>query len=157
MFFFSFGLSWNIKDKGKLLSGSYDGLVCLWDVNKNPTTDNNVRYITATHTFRGHEDVVEDVDWHPEQRNVFASVGDDKVSNIQLLKFRFSASKVLLGLVLNASPSFQQRLILWDTRVGSDNPVHVCEDAHRLDINAVSFSPFFETCFATGSSDSVSA
>lgn len=42
--------------------------------------DNNVRYIAASRTFRAHEDVVEDVDWHPEQRNIFASVGDDKVS-----------------------------------------------------------------------------
>ncbi len=74
-----FGLSWNLKDKGTLLSGSDDSLICLWDVNKNTVMDNNVRYITASRTFRAHEDVVEDVDWHPEQRNIFASVGDDKV------------------------------------------------------------------------------
>lgn len=76
----SFGLSWNLKDKGTLISGSDDSLICLWDVNKNTVMDNNVRYITASRTFRAHEDVVEDVDWHPEQRNIFASVGDDKVS-----------------------------------------------------------------------------
>ncbi|CAL8100321.1 unnamed protein product [Orchesella dallaii] len=119
-----FGLSWNLKEKGKLLSGSYDALICLWDLNKSSCTENNVKYLNACRTFRAHEDVVEDVDWHPEQKHLFASVGDDK------------------------------RLILWDTRGAvSEEAVFIGKDVHERDVNAVSFSPFSEFALATGSSD----
>lgn len=91
---YSFGLAWNLKDKGKLLSGSDDRLVCLWDLNKNPTVDENkVRFLSATRTFSAHEDVVEDVDWHPDHKHIFASVGDDKVSCLGKLLSRDKIGK----------------------------------------------------------------
>lgn len=80
--FARFGLSWSPKEAGKILSGSNDAIVCLWDLNKTASMDHakKVRYLNASRIFKGHEDVVEDVNWHSEQRYLFASVGDDKVS-----------------------------------------------------------------------------
>ena len=33
-----YGLSWSHRRKGHLLSGSDDGLICLYDVNQHPVT-----------------------------------------------------------------------------------------------------------------------
>lgn len=68
-----------MRDAGKLLSGSDDKLVCEWDLYKTCQSDSTGAYLTALRTYQGHQDVVEDVDWHPDQKNIFASVGDDKV------------------------------------------------------------------------------
>lgn len=48
-------------------------------------------------------------------------------------------------------------MILWDIRLnGNRECVHVGENAHDGDINAVAWSCFSDYCFATGSSDRVS-
>lgn len=37
-----FGLAWNPKNAGLLLSGSDDSLVCIWDVNQPNQLSNNL-------------------------------------------------------------------------------------------------------------------
>lgn len=112
-----YGLSWNPKQEGHLLSGSDDELICLWDV-RDPAVD-----INAVQTWKGHNSVVEDVDWHKHHAHVFGSVGDDS------------------------------QLLIWDARDSTGNPTHRVERAHDGDVNCLAFNPFSEFLLATGGSD----
>ena len=53
-----YGLAWSPLTAGQLLSGSDDATLCLWDINSSAGAT-----VQATHIFRGHTDVIEDVDW----------------------------------------------------------------------------------------------
>lgn len=67
-----YGLSWNPHRAYNLLSGSDDGIVCLWDL------ENAGKIVQPTGTYKAHTDVIEDVDWHQFHPHIFGSVGDDK-------------------------------------------------------------------------------
>jgi len=71
-----YGLAWNATTAGEghLLSASEDTTVCHWDI-KAYSKSNSV--LEPLRIYRGHSSVVEDVAWHPEADNVFASVADD--------------------------------------------------------------------------------
>merc|ERR1711998_67683 len=71
-----YGLAWSTLQEGRLLSGSDDAKVCLWDVNAAKTS------LDATTIFNGHTDVVEDVAWHMHNEQWFGSVGDDRMMMI---------------------------------------------------------------------------
>ena len=70
-----YGLAWNPKQLGLLLSGSDDNKICLWDINQpdqlSPTIDPLMKW-------DAHSQVVEDVAWNQFNLNEFASVSDDK-------------------------------------------------------------------------------
>jgi histone-binding protein RBBP4 len=53
-----YGLAWNAKDKGILLSGSDDATICIWDINEAKTMD-----VQPLQTRKGHDSIIEDVDW----------------------------------------------------------------------------------------------
>lgn len=73
--------------------------------------------------YEYHTDIVEDVAWHNFHNSIFASVGDDR------------------------------KMLIWDTREKDrKKPFHKI-DAHRGEINCVSFNPFSEFILATGSKD----
>lgn len=115
-----YGLSWNNNVKGQLLSGSDDTTICLWDLEGN-THDGNE--LDARTIFKGHQGIVEDVQWHLLHDSLFGSVGDDK------------------------------KLMIWDVRVHqTDKPRHSL-DAHAAEVNCLSFNPFCEYILATGSAD----
>ena len=78
-----YAIEWSQKRRGILLTGSEDTTVKLWDVNA-ATTGKSERgtQIKAVSTFSGHSKMVEDVDWHSKDENMFGSVGDDSVVNI---------------------------------------------------------------------------
>lgn len=123
-----YGLCWSPHDaqKGYLLSGSEDTTLCLWNVEsilgKNASTKPGTQ-IPAMATFKGHTDVVEDVDWHPKDPNMIGSVGDDRTVR------------------------------LWDIRHPDKGATTTITDAHEKDINCISFNPEKEYLFATGSAD----
>lgn len=73
---FRFALAWNHWRKGRLISGSYDNMVCMWDVNGTP---GNKKTLQPLQTFKGHSDAVGSISWHCDEEYLFASVGDDKV------------------------------------------------------------------------------
>lgn len=77
-----YGLSWSKLKEGYLLSGSEDTNLCLWDINAGAgavkSTEKAGRRVQALSTFRGHTDVVEDVDWHAKDPNMIGSVSDDR-------------------------------------------------------------------------------
>lgn len=75
-----YGMAWSKLKEGHLLSGSEDSTVCLWDIQAgaSSSTDKGGRKVQALSTFRGHSDVVEDVDWHAKDPHMIASVSDDR-------------------------------------------------------------------------------
>ncbi|CCD27481.1 Hat2p NDAI_0K02900 [Naumovozyma dairenensis CBS 421] len=73
-----YGLSFNPNDKGKLLSGSDDGTIALWDIQENSTLAKKPLKIWDS----VHNDIVNDCKWNEFNSNVFASVSED--STLQL-------------------------------------------------------------------------
>jgi WD40 repeat protein len=51
-----YGLSWSLHEKGRLLSGADDELVCLWDIERRAGSDGTV---SPLKTFKGHAGTVE--------------------------------------------------------------------------------------------------
>ena len=120
-----YGLCWSPHTAGRLISGSEDTTVCLWDVNaalaKGAGTGTQIQPLS---TFRGHTDVVEDVDWHHRDPNLMGSVGDDR------------------------------SILVWDVREADPTKaVHSVANAHAGDINSIAFNPVNEFLLATGSAD----
>ena len=66
-------MAWSELNEGHLISGSEDNKVCHWDVKACTTAE-----LEPTRVFEGHTSVVEDVEFHRHDPNVFGSVGDDK-------------------------------------------------------------------------------
>ena len=69
-----YGLSWSYLQPGRLLSGSDDKTVCLWDMTEAGAVVEPLRIFGEP---AGHSDVVEDVDWSRHIPDLFGSVGDD--------------------------------------------------------------------------------
>ena len=123
-----YGLCWSPHQEGYLLSGSDDKNLCLWNVEtvigKGVASNQPGTQIPAMTTFRGHTDVVEDVDWHRKDPNMVGSVSDDAT------------------------------IRLWDVRKSStEAQVQIVSDAHDDDINCIAFNPVKEFLLATGSAD----
>ena len=130
-----YGLCWSPHTRGRLISGSEDTTVCLWDVNaalappsaaakakgETSTTGTQIHPLSV---FKGHTDVVEDVDWHHRDPNLMGSVGDDR------------------------------SILVWDVREANPTKaVHSVANAHGGDINSIAFNPVNEFLLATGSAD----
>ena len=158
-----YGLDWNPHKEGLLLSGSDDGLICLWDINKAKVNQN----LSPTHIFTGHNENVEDVGWHAHHHYMFASCGDDKtvqiwdIRNNDLSKavHTINAHKAEVNCVsfnpynenLLISGSADNTCALWDIR-NLKKKFHSFE-SHQDQIFQVEWSPFCETIFASCSSD----
>ncbi|CAL8106638.1 unnamed protein product [Calicophoron daubneyi] len=89
-----YGLSWNRRRSGHLLSSSDDCTVRLWDINAGPKT--GCKYVEPLKTFTGHEEAVSDVSWHPFKGSIFGSVSDDKTIRMWDNRSR-SATNVIRG------------------------------------------------------------
>ncbi len=70
-----YGLDWSPVDMGKLLSGDTNGKVYL-------TQANGAVFSTDDQPFVGHKDSVEDIQWSPSERSVFATCSVDKTIKI---------------------------------------------------------------------------
>lgn len=68
-----YGLSWNPFIDGQLLTSSDDATVALWDVHQ-PAAPQRV--------FTHHTDIVNEVQWHGFNKDLFGSVSDDKTIRI---------------------------------------------------------------------------
>lgn len=65
-----YGLSFNPVDKGKLLSGSDDSKIALWNI-----TNNTTKPVSTWESC--HQDGVNDCKWHELDGNTFGSVSED--------------------------------------------------------------------------------
>ena len=156
-----YGLSWSPLQEGKLLSGSDDNLLCLWDLREAGL---EVNPLSIRH---GHTDVVEDVDWHKSYAHLFGSVGDDcrlllwdsressdtpthKVENahaddINCISFN-PYSEFLL-----ATGSSDTTVALWDIR-NLKSKIHSFE-GHSGGVFQGGWAPFNETILGSCGSD----
>ena len=73
-----YGLSFNTLDQGKLLSGSDDHTIALWDVANSQTP-----IVTWENS---HTDIVNDCKWHNFEKDIFGSVSED--SSLQIHDLR---------------------------------------------------------------------
>ncbi|KAG1703820.1 hypothetical protein DVH05_006829 [Phytophthora capsici] len=112
-----YGLCWDPHQSRHLISGSNDGIICEWDIFEAGET------VQPLHKYTGHNDVIEDVDWHRHHPKIIGSVGDDK------------------------------KMLIWDTRSDSYDRAAATVLAHSAEVNSLAFSPSNEFLVATGSSD----
>jgi len=158
-----YGLSWNSKAAGRLLSGSEDALILVWDVNA-PCSDKGA--VQAAAQFRGHEGPVTDVAWCVHSPSVFGSVGDDGMlllwdekaggaptnkparshaAEINCLAFSPHREHLLL------TGSADKTVKLWDTR-SLVAPLHSFVK-HQDTITQVQWSPSREELFVSAGLD----
>ncbi|KAL5577609.1 hypothetical protein UlMin_019308 [Ulmus minor] len=118
-----FGLSWSKFKHGHLLSGSFDGHICLWDINVTPRN----KTLEAMNIFKIHEgegvEGVQDVDWNLKNENIFGSVGADNCLNI------------------------------CDLRKPADSLPTLSVVGHENIVTSLAFNPYNEYLVATGSID----
>jgi WD40 repeat protein len=183
-----YGLSWSPREAGHLLSGAEDHLICFWDLQSSLSPASSVLAVThptlpashsgaptkvlaAAHTYRGHSDIVEDVQWNPHQDGLFASAGDDKlvilwdrrqkethvVQKVRALfichfpSHRAQASSVLLFSLSQSGR--MQMLTHLDSFMCCSFVCLFQIEAHAGEVNCLSYNPFKEHLLVTGSSD----
>ena len=73
-----YGLSWNPQHEGLIVSGSDDGVICMWDINQVSRNESNS--IDPLYMLENPHDgeEIEDVAWSYFDENRYVSVGDDK-------------------------------------------------------------------------------
>ncbi|RMY59576.1 hypothetical protein D0863_11895 [Hortaea werneckii] len=118
-----FALEWNPQVEGQLLSGSADGKVNLWDLQRDFSLENKT--LRPKTTYSHHSASVNDVQYHPSfGANLFGSVSDDL--SFQLMDMR---------------------------RPDTSKPAITFKEAHSDAINTLAFHPTLDKLFATGSAD----
>jgi len=157
-----FGLAWSPRKEGHVLGASEDTTVCHWDITSYSKTKTSIEPTTV---FKGHTSVVGDVDWHPSQENVLASVGDDKMLMVWDTRASSEATmkveahdREILAVAYNPSVdhllltgSADKTIVLHDLRVPTKR-LHVFE-SHLDEVLHVAWSPHNPTIFASCSSD----
>ena len=159
-----YGLAWNPNQRGQLLSGADDALICVWDVTAQAGADKTE---ARGSVYKGHKSVVGDVAWHKMNAHTFASVSDDqsllcwdvRSRNGPVAERQNAHSKEVNS--LDFSPFDEHFLLtggsdhvvhLWDTRKLSSGAVHTFR-GHASEIFNVQFSPHLENIFISASSD----
>lgn len=158
-----YGIDWNPNEKGMLLSGSDDGVVCLWNTNAK-VGENNI--LNPLSKFTDHTSVVEDVSWHKSHKDIFVSVGDDKQMIIwDTRKGNKPAHQVEdaheqeincadfnpRSEFLLVTGSSDKTAALWDLR-NIKNKLHSF-NSHSDELLQVQWAPFNESVFASASAD----
>jgi len=157
-----FGLAWSPVAKGHLLGASEDMTVCHWDVNQYSKSNNSIQPLNI---YSGHSSVVGDVDWHPTNENMFASVGDDKMLMLwdtrapkdpssRLEAHDREILSVAFGLEngnLIITGSADKTIALFDIR-DMKKRLHTFE-SHTDEVLHLAWSPHDPTVFASASSD----
>lgn len=118
-----YGLGWNPHKEGLLATGSEDKTIRLWDVNQ---------VISAKGTGSGTQIA---------ENRVFR--GHTDVVEDCAWSHR---NEWILG-----SVGDDRSIRIWDIR--KEDAIHCVTDAHKADINSISFNPVNEFLFATGSAD----
>ena len=160
-----YGVAWNLRDEGKLVSGAEDKLICTWDIQSSTIKTGGT--LDPLCTYEAHTDVVEDVDWHGFHGNIFASAGDDRKLMIWDTRekdrkkplHKIDAHKGEINCVsfnpfsefILATGSADRTVALWDMR-NLNCKIHSFE-SHTDEILQVEWNPFKEAILASASSD----
>jgi WD40 repeat protein len=119
-----YAMAWSPHTEGRLVSGSEDANLLLWDVRSGYTTKGPGTPLHPIRTYasspHGHLATIEDVAWHGKDANLIGSVADDA------------------------------SLCLWDIRADTSLPMKRVVQAHQSDINCLAFNPVAEFTLATG-------
>ncbi|KAF7783983.1 hypothetical protein Agabi119p4_148 [Agaricus bisporus var. burnettii] len=157
-----YGLAWSPTKGGRVLGASEDMTVCLWDINAYTRGNTSIEPVNI---FRGHTSVVGDVDWHPTQENLFASVGDDKMLMLWDTRAKIDPEQSIQAhdreiLAVAFSPASEHLILtgsadktiaLHDIRVPTKK-LHVFE-SHTDEVLHLAWSPHNPTIFASASGD----
>ena len=167
-----YGMVWSVFHPGHLATASEDKTVRVWDVSRvlsSSSSDktNHQNTVAPLMTLRGHEDTVEDVDWHYKDPNLLVSVGGDRriclwdrahpqqahfvvkdahLSDINSVAFNPFDQHIF------ATGSSDQTIGIWDVR-RLDAKLHSLENVHTDDVFTISWAPFHEAVLASGSAD----
>ncbi|KAH3679321.1 hypothetical protein WICMUC_001061 [Wickerhamomyces mucosus] len=147
-------LAWNSLIKDQLLTGSNDKTVALWDTNSTSA---------PLKVFKDHSDLVNDVQWHEKNGNIFASASEDKTikfydtrdyhltntivreSAINRISFSpFSSNLFAVGLV-------NSNIELYDVR-NTGKVLHTIM-GHSGAVTALEWDPIHDGILASGSDD----
>jgi len=152
-----YSLQWNSFKQGIILSGSYDSLICMWDVNRAK------KNLQSRSRFRCHFGYVEDVAWFPNNVNLFGSVGNDGLMVIWDVRATTNIIIHMSTFAVNClSFNYHNDMLV---SVGLDNGVIHFLDLRRLflslislkghkdPIRHISFSPNDQSKLATGADD----
>mmetsp|Transcript_12690 Transcript_12690/g.25770 ORF Transcript_12690/g.25770 Transcript_12690/m.25770 type:complete len:299 (-) Transcript_12690:562-1458(-) len=161
-----YGLSWNAKDSGFLISGGEDQLICEWDLQSQISSATPGKAESEpVAVYKAHNGIIEDVTWHPHHASVFASVGDDKMliywdkRKDKKPAHEVAAHKKEVNCVafspftefLVVTGSTDRTVALWDTR-NVERKLHSFEN-HADDVHQVAWSPFKETILGSAAAD----
>ena len=136
-----YALDWSRKSPGRLASGDCDGNIFVWDVDNaaaaaalSPLSSSSssssssrdmsaVWKVDGTSAYTSHAGSVEDVQWSPNEANVFASCGVDGTVRI------------------------------WDTRARGASGCKLTTTAHTCDVNVISWSGLVSFLLLSGADD----
>jgi len=157
------GLSWNEKNKGKLLGSSKDGLICMWNVESASKLYSSLDPIVK---YEAHKASVRSVEWNMHVADVFASVGSDKQLLIwdarqksSMPVYQINAhTDDILSVSFNpfkeyflATSSADKTIAIWDMR-NLQTKQHSLKH-HQAEVLSVSWAPFNEALLASASRD----
>lgn len=161
-----FGLCWNPKVKGELLTSSDDHTIALWNYEKPEKAPNETEIeIKPTKVFSYHNDIVNDVRWHNFSVNTFGSVSDDhifaymdkreqKPAILSRLNEQTSFNTLCFSKFSNylfALGGEDSNVYLYDLR-NTSRQLHVMM-GHQKPITNVEWDPFHENVIASSSTD----
>lgn len=102
-----YALDWSRIVPGRLLTGACNGGIYLWEMS---ASENGAgKWSVAVDRFRGHRGSVEDLQWSPVEKNVFASCGVDKS-----IKFWDAREYRKPALFVSAAHSSDVNVISWN-------------------------------------------
>ncbi|CDW57250.1 WD40 and Trypsin domain containing protein [Trichuris trichiura] len=159
-----FGLSWNERRTGYLLSGSRDGVVCLWDVNRTARRNSVCSTISEWIEIGA---PVNDVCWNSMSPTVFAYVNDEGLLTFEDIRTKITSPVSVVtachggkvsSVACNPTNSYfvltgasYGEIKLWDTRKLQEE-VHWI-DLGRRDIYTLAWCPAKEGVLAAGDTD----
>ncbi|KAJ9053653.1 Ribosome assembly protein rrb1 [Entomophthora muscae] len=160
-----YAMDWSSLEAGKLLTGDNDRRIYLTTINDSGIFPDRV-------PFSGHQSSVEDLQWSPVQKNIFASCSADKTVRIWDIRAKkrahvtFTAHNEDVNVIswnrnvshLLASGSDDGTFSIWDLRslkvVSSGKPAPVAHFKwHTAPITSIEWHPTDESTLAVAGAD----
>ncbi|KAF2753943.1 WD40 repeat-like protein [Pseudovirgaria hyperparasitica] len=157
-----YGLSWNPSAEYTLATGGHDGTVKTWDVKAG--FEGGAKTIKPLQTFTHHASTVNDVQYHPVQRNWLATVSDDlNFSIVDANSGKVITTKKAHDEAVNcvawhphfetifATGSADKTIAMWDLR-NTKNKLHLLQ-AHQDDVVGLEWHPDNDAVIASSGYD----